>query len=31
MAHTSVDLARDNSLLIAASKDANAYIVDLKS
>ena len=31
MPHTSVDLNRDNSLLVAASKDANAYIVDLKS
>lgn len=29
--HTSVDLSRDNSLLVAASKDANAYIVDLKT
>lgn len=31
MPHTSVDLMRDNSLLVVASKDASAYIVDLKS
>lgn len=31
MPHTSVDLSRDNSLLVAASKDASAYIVDLKT
>jgi WD40 repeat protein len=28
---TSVDLSRDNSMLVVASKDASAYIVDLKS
>jgi hypothetical protein len=31
MPHTSVDLMRDNSMLVVASKDASAYIVDLKT
>jgi WD40 repeat protein len=29
MPHTSVDVMRDNSLLLVGSKDANVYIVDL--
>ena len=28
---TSVDIARDNSMIVAASKDANAYIISLKT
>ena len=28
---TSVDISRDNSLVIAASKDTNAYIIDIKT
>jgi WD40 repeat protein len=28
---TAVDISRDNSMIVAASKDANAYIISLKT